>query len=292
MEMAHLVLPFVLSLLLSPRTSSGIRPIEYVENVDGFPGWKGELPIVPTQENNHKEFPVNRDGVWTGSVEVVSWSPRAFLYKNFLTEEECDYIIDHARARMSKSTVVDNDTGKSVDSEIRTSTGMFYNRNENEVITRIEKRIAVATNLPQENGEAIQVLHYQDGQKYEPHNDYFFDSYNQRPENGGQRIATVLMYLSTPEEGGETVFPTAETKVSGEGWSDCARAGLAVKARKGDALLFYGMTPDGDLDPHSLHGSCPTLKGEKWSATKWIHVGEFGGMWRPKSVSPPRYKKR
>lgn len=47
----------------------------------------------------------------------------------------------------------------------------------------------------QENGEAIQVLHYQDGQKYEPHNDYFFDSYNQRPENGGQRIATVLMYL-------------------------------------------------------------------------------------------------
>jgi prolyl 4-hydroxylase len=47
----------------------------------------------------------------------------------------------------------------------------------------------------QENGEAIQVLHYQDGQKYEPHNDYFFDSYNQRPENGGQRVATMLMYL-------------------------------------------------------------------------------------------------
>lgn len=50
---------------------------------------------------------------------------------------------------MRKSTVVDNETGKSVDSNIRTSTGMFYNRRENEVIRRIEKRIAVATNLPE-----------------------------------------------------------------------------------------------------------------------------------------------
>jgi prolyl 4-hydroxylase len=49
------------------------------------------------------------------------------------------------------------------------------------------------------------VLHYVDGQKYEPHYDYFHDSYNSRPENGGQRVVTVLMYLSSPEEGGETV---------------------------------------------------------------------------------------
>ena len=36
------------------------------------------------------------------------------------------------------------------------------------------------------------------------------------------------------------------------------------------------LTPDGHTDDHSLHGSCPTTKGEKWSATKWIHVGPFG----------------
>lgn len=44
-----------------------------------------------------------------------------------------------------------------------------------------------------ENGEGLQVLHYEVGQKYEPHYDYFMDEYNTR--NGGQRIATVLMYL-------------------------------------------------------------------------------------------------
>ena len=37
------------------------------------------------------------------------------------------------------------------------------------------------------------------------------------------------------------------------------------------------LTPNGETDNTSLHGSCPTLKGEKWSATKWIHVGPFGG---------------
>jgi prolyl 4-hydroxylase len=49
-----------------------------------------------------------------------------------------------------------------------------------------------------------------------------------------------------------------------------------VKAIKGDAVMFYSLKPDGELDPTSLHGSCPTLAGNKWSATKWIHVGPFG----------------
>ena len=31
------------------------------------------------------------------------------------------------------------------------------------------------------------------------------------------------------------------------------------------------------MDYSSLHGSCPTTMGEKWSATKWIHVSTFGG---------------
>lgn len=44
-----------------------------------------------------------------------------------------------------------------------------------------------------ENGEGLQILHYEVGQKYEPHYDYFLDQFNTK--NGGQRIATVLMYL-------------------------------------------------------------------------------------------------
>ena len=38
-----------------------------------------------------------RQEEWRGEVEQVSWSPRAFLYKKFLSEEECDHLINHVR---------------------------------------------------------------------------------------------------------------------------------------------------------------------------------------------------
>lgn len=44
---------------------------------------------------------------------------------------------------MTKSTVVDNDTGKSVDSTVRTSTGTFFARGQDDIIARVEKRISL-----------------------------------------------------------------------------------------------------------------------------------------------------
>ena len=52
-------------------------------------------------------------------------------------------------------------------------------------------------------------------------------------------LNAMLRRRTTPQEGGETVFPQAATRVSGPEWSECASKGLAVKTRKGDALLFY-----------------------------------------------------
>ncbi|KAL6226972.1 hypothetical protein ACLB2K_000931 [Fragaria x ananassa] len=145
-------------------------------------------------------------------VEVISWEPRAFVYHNFLTQQECDYLIDLAKPHMEKSTVVDSETGKSKDSRVRTSSGTFLSRGRDKVIRNIERKIANFTFLPVEHGEGLQILHYEVGQKYEPHFDYFQDEYNTR--NGGQRMATILMYLSDVEEGGETVFPNAKGNIS------------------------------------------------------------------------------
>lgn len=48
-----------------------------------------------------------------------------------------------------------------------------------------------------------------------------------------------MLCSTTVEEGGETVFPNAQTKVTGPEWSECAKQGLAVKTKRGDALLFF-----------------------------------------------------
>ncbi|KAK7266262.1 hypothetical protein RIF29_18904 [Crotalaria pallida] len=219
-------------------------------------------------------------------VTQLSWNPRAFVYKGFLSEDECDHLINLAKDKMEKSMVADNDSGKSIASEVRTSSGMFLNKAQDEIVADIEARIATWTFLPIENGESMQILHYEHGQKYEPHYDYFHDKANQ--VMGGHRVATVLMYLSSVGKGGETIFPNSMERFvqqKDESWSECAKKGYAVKPEKGDALLFFSLQLDATPDTRSLHGSCPVIDGEKWSATKWIHVSNFEKPFRQRAIS-------
>ena len=118
-------------------------------------------------------------------VEHLSWSPRASLHHAFLTRRECEHLIDLARPHMEPSTVVDNVSGERQPSKVRTSSGMFLQRGADEVVSRIEDKIAAATGIPASHGEGLQVLLYEDGQRYEPHFDYFHEQVNQA--NGGQR---------------------------------------------------------------------------------------------------------
>ncbi|MBS0620041.1 MAG: 2OG-Fe(II) oxygenase [Verrucomicrobia bacterium] len=203
-------------------------------------------------------------GAEVPQIKVLSWTPRVFLVENFLTPFECDHMIKEAKPQLARSTVVSSNSGDGELTDARTSRGMFFQTNSSDLVLRgIEKRIAQITMLPIENGEGIQVLNYGKGQQYLPHYDYFDSSepggaicYNR----GGQRIATVVMYLADTPKGGETIFP---------------KANLSVKPIKGNAVIFYNCTPDGIEDPLSLHGGAPVLEGEKWIATKWIRVGEF-----------------
>ena len=50
---------------------------------------------------------------------------------------------------MVKSTVVDNQSGKSVSSNIRTSSGTFLTRQQDATISKIESKIAEASQVPE-----------------------------------------------------------------------------------------------------------------------------------------------
>ncbi len=194
---------------------------------------------------------------------VLCESPRVWLIPGFLPDEDCAHIINIARHRQERSQGFDVATGESKAVEIRTSSHTFLPRGFDPVIARLEQRIADIMHLPVENGEELQVLRYQIGQEYKAHHDYFdprFPGSSKALDRGGQRIATMLIYLSSVEEGGETVFPARNLK---------------VRPVQGNALLFTSLLPNGDIDPDSLHASEPVICGEKWVATKWLRQRQF-----------------
>jgi len=195
-------------------------------------------------------------------VQIAAQKPRIYVYPNFLTDEECDHIIQlglEAGLQRSQVAAVANDTT----SEVRTSYGTFL-QSVDPVLQRIEGKIAVWTHIPVENGEQFYLLRYEKGQQYKPHYDYF-DTTKPGMERyvgaAGQRTATILLYLATPEEGGETVFP---------------RAQVMVPAVRGTAVLFYSHTLEHELDPNSFHGGMPVISGTKYCMTKWIRENRWG----------------
>lgn len=42
---------------------------------------------------------------WRGEIVHLSWSPRAFIVKNFLSDEECDHLINKASTKASQTAV-------------------------------------------------------------------------------------------------------------------------------------------------------------------------------------------
>lgn len=195
------------------------------------------------------------------SVLVTLPDPQIVMFADFLSKNECDRLVETARPRMQRSLTADLQTGEHRVDTVRTSRGMFFRRDENPLVRTIEARIAQLLSWPVENGEHLQVLHYRPGDRYEPHYDYFDPAGEGSASllaRGGQRIATLLIYLREPERGGETTFPDL---------------GLRFAAKRGCALFFSYDRPHPSTK--TLHGGAPVIAGEKWVATKWLREGVF-----------------
>jgi len=185
-------------------------------------------------------------------------APRVVLLGNLLSHEECDALIAYGQTRLERSPVVSDTDGKTELHAHRTSRGAMLQRGETELVTRIEARLAAVTRWPAENGEGLQMLQYEKGNEYRPHFDWF-DATRPGPrkhlERGGQRVGTIVMYLSDVESGGGTSFP---------------EIGLTVQPKKGCAVFFVNTDAYRNPDPKTLHAGEPVEKGVKYIATKWL----------------------
>ena len=207
----------------------------------------------------HPEAPeVDVDGHLVG-ISLSVENPALRVLENLLDAEECDELIALAQPRLKRALTVASDGSNQVDQR-RTSEGMFFTLNELPLVGRIEQRLATLLGMPVSHGEGLQILHYLPGQEYEPHFDWFDPQqpgYDTITAVGGQRVASVVMYLNTPAQGGGTAFP---------------ELGLTVTARRGAAVYF---AYEGG-DQQSLHAGLPVQRGEKWIATKWLRERPYG----------------
>lgn len=218
------------------------------------------------------------------SLEVASVTPRVFVIKNFLSKEQCQEIIQQGQKQgLVLSTLHSssaNNAERTRDTSTRSSSNSWLTRDHSDLTETVYQRAAMVTHIdpdlmqkfhetrPEHHSiaESLQVVRYKKGEEYTPHHDFVYPPVNDRFQ--GTRFATLLIYLNTVKDGGETRFPRAVNNHNAKG--------LEITPRAGTAVLFYNMLSDGNYDDLSQHGSNPVLDGEKWLANLWVRTMRFG----------------
>jgi prolyl 4-hydroxylase len=220
----------------------------------------GISAAIPTPQLDDSGTMVDAGDKWVKVLQRVH-KPDLCVFSNLLSAAECEALIEAARPRLLRSRTVDTQTGGEELNRDRTSDGMFFTRAENAVVQRVEMRVARLLRWPARNFEGMQVLRYRPGAQYKPHYDYFDPEEPATPAllaRGGQRVATLVMYLQEPKGGGATIFPDAS---------------ISVPPLRGSAVFFS--YAEAKPDSLSLHGGEPVEAGEKWIATLWLRHQQF-----------------
>jgi prolyl 4-hydroxylase len=189
-------------------------------------------------------------------IDKLSNDPYIVVIRNFLTPEMIDHVVNLAENRFDRSRIIGLEEDQL--SEVRTSSSCVLLKSETRMIKSIEDRVCEITGYSPSHLEELQVVRYLQGQKYDPHFDYFpkSDPASKRyVADRGQRAITMFIYLKTPEKGGETYFPKLDLK---------------VKPDPGDAIFWFDLHRDGREHPLTLHGGLPVEEGNKMAINVWL----------------------
>jgi prolyl 4-hydroxylase len=178
------------------------------------------------------------------------------LRDNFLTNEECDYIINLANPILQPSKLFGDEkqTGHG-----RTSySAEFHIYPNDEVLLGIRKKAAKVIDMPESHFEFFQCVSYEQGQEYQVHYDTFDEdiaSNKAEMERGGQRKYTMLAYLNDDYDGGGTFFPNLD---------------FMVRPKKGRVVIFNNLDETGKVIPAAFHAGLPVTEGRKYAINIWV----------------------
>ncbi|CAJ1437706.1 unnamed protein product [Effrenium voratum] len=107
------------------------------------------------------------------SLSPPAGAPRAFLIRDLLTAEECAHVVALAEPLLERSRTGSNYGQESL---LRTSSTTFLNRTVSPALETMHKRFADVLGVTDDElraaAEQLQVVRYERGQEYVPHNDH------------------------------------------------------------------------------------------------------------------------
>ena len=220
-------------------------------------------------------------------VSQISWQPNAVKYEKFLSNSECDYLIEKTSSLSSSSSV-----------------NLVVEREGDSVVKDIERRLAEWTHTPSSHGEKLRVYKHDLRTRETSLRPLYSKVYApfEREKNVGRindmHLGTVVLVLKdeSRKEGeeefssnGVIMFPNGNSGHrggdSGKEYEQGRRtattcedmdASLFLKAKRGDAILWLHTTRDQKDDGNATGvGECVYAGGkvgEKWTAVKYLHL--------------------
>jgi len=239
------------------------------------------------------KIPNDDDGGTTMRLRLLHRSPPVLTLDHFLTADECRDIRAVAETETETKTKTKTTTATThrVDSatfrgalSTRTSTSWFCRYVDLPVLLAKAHHIL---GVPLETMEEPQLVRYRGGEEFSWHYDEIPSS---QLSNGGQRLATLLVYLTDvpSSKGGGTTFRDLKE-------SSSSSSPLVMQPQMGSALLFFPSFADGSPDDRTLHKS-EVLLGDhhdnnkndkdndndndneddnKWIVQMWTHQREY-----------------
>ncbi|KAI4458952.1 prolyl 4-hydroxylase alpha subunit [Holotrichia oblita] len=191
-------------------------------------------------------------------VEEAYLDPQILIFHDVMADHEIATIKALARPHFQRATVQNFTTGTSKTANYRISKTAWLIKTIHEHIKDVVQRVGDMTGLTMKSAEDLQVVNYGIGGHYEPHYDFAKkeETNSFKSFAFGNRIATVLFYMSDVAQGGATAFVNLK---------------VAVRPKKGSAVFWYNLHSSGEGDSRTLHAACPILTGSKWVCSEWIH---------------------
>ncbi|XP_075148852.1 prolyl 4-hydroxylase subunit alpha-2-like [Haematobia irritans] len=191
-------------------------------------------------------------------MEIIHLDPYMVIYHDVMSDNEIKELQTMAKPNLKRATVYSQSEARSQVVERRTSKFSWFQDNTSNTTLRINQRIKDMTGFDIQGSEMIQVMNYGLGGHYDTHYDFFNVSDTAEVVRlQGDRISTVLFYMTDVEQGGATVFPNIQT---------------ALFPQKGSAVVWYNLNNELKGDWKTLHAACPVIVGSKWVCNKWIRA--------------------